>query len=123
MRALEEAAVSFGQIKQRRAFLPRKNQRIAVIGGGITAMTAAIELGKKGYAIVMIEKNEKLGGMLRKCKTLPEDILDQEIKSLDNYKVEIQIKTTVDDIETVKKEYDVVYIAWGLKKSSLSIDS
>jgi len=123
MRVLEEAAVSFGQIKQRRAFLPRKNQRIAVIGGGITAMTAAIELGKKGYAIVMIEKNEKLGGMLRKCKTLPEDILDQEIKSLDNYKVEIQIKTTVDDIETVKKEYDAVYIAWGLKKSSLSIDS
>ncbi|MDE5833868.1 MAG: hydrogenase iron-sulfur subunit [Desulfovibrio sp.] len=37
-------------------------RRILVIGGGWTGMHAAIEASKSGYEVVLIEKNDKLGG-------------------------------------------------------------
>ena len=42
-----------------------KKKKVAVIGGGIAGITAAIELAKKGYAPVIFEKTPHLGGKYR----------------------------------------------------------
>lgn len=39
------------------------NQRIAIIGGGFAGLTAAYELGKKGYQIFLFERMPELGGL------------------------------------------------------------
>jgi protoporphyrinogen oxidase len=42
----------------------RKQETIAVIGGGITGITSALELAKTGhYAVTLFEKKDKLGGL------------------------------------------------------------
>ncbi len=37
--------------------------KIAILGGGVTGLTAAYELSKKNHDIVIIEKGERLGGL------------------------------------------------------------
>src|SRR3989304_4060566 len=39
------------------------SMRIAGIGGGVTGLTAAYELGKRGRRVVLIEKEKTLGGL------------------------------------------------------------
>lgn len=39
--------------------------RVAVIGGGLTGLTAAYELGKAGHAVELFEAGAELGGQLR----------------------------------------------------------
>ena len=39
------------------------NKRIAIIGGGFAGMTAAYELGKKGYQTYLFERMSELGGL------------------------------------------------------------
>lgn len=39
------------------------HMKIAIIGGGLTGLTAAYELAKRGQTVVVFEKDEKLGGL------------------------------------------------------------
>ena len=39
------------------------NKNVLVVGGGVTGMTAALNLADRGYQIYLIEKNDKLGGL------------------------------------------------------------
>lgn len=41
-----------------------KNKRIAVVGGGISGIFAALLYSKKGFKVTLIEKENKLGGLL-----------------------------------------------------------
>ncbi|HEC12000.1 MAG TPA: FAD-dependent oxidoreductase [Acidiferrobacteraceae bacterium] len=38
------------------------NKRILVVGGGITGMTAALEVAQTGYDVLLVEKESQLGG-------------------------------------------------------------
>jgi len=44
--------------------------RALVIGGGIAGMTAALALGNRGFEVVLVEKEEALGGMLNRLNRL-----------------------------------------------------
>jgi len=39
------------------------NQRALVIGGGVAGMSAAVAVADQGYEVVLVEKEERLGGM------------------------------------------------------------
>jgi len=48
------------------------DRRVLVIGGGITGITAAIDLGNAGYKVVMVERLPSVGGrMLQLSETFP----------------------------------------------------
>jgi quinone-modifying oxidoreductase, subunit QmoB len=48
------------------------NQRVLVVGGGMTGMTAALEAARAGYETVLVEREAALGGFARKLhKQLP----------------------------------------------------
>ena len=64
MRAIEAAAVREGAQKKRRPFLPRRSDTAAVIGGGVSGVTAALELAKKGVHVTLFESAGALGGAL-----------------------------------------------------------
>ena len=46
------------------------NNDALVIGGGISGMTAALNLGDQGFRVHLVEKEGELGGALRRVKTL-----------------------------------------------------
>ncbi len=45
------------------------NQRALVIGGGVAGMNAALGLADQGFPVVLVEKEEKLGGLANRLTT------------------------------------------------------
>jgi heterodisulfide reductase subunit A len=78
-----------------------------IIGGGLSGMTAALELAKQGFETHLIEKENELGGNLRKLHYVlsekgedPQAILkDLEDKVKNNDKIKVHLGTTLKTIE------------------------
>jgi quinone-modifying oxidoreductase subunit QmoB len=74
---LAEDYVRMGVARVQKATRPQPYQEetdkgILVVGGGITGMTAALEAARAGYQVRLVEKEEKLGGMVaRSSKSFP----------------------------------------------------
>jgi NADPH-dependent glutamate synthase beta subunit-like oxidoreductase len=56
--------------------MPPKKGKIAIIGGGLTGLSCAVNLSRKSYDITLFEKNSVLGGRLWQY---PQEVLPQEI--------------------------------------------
>ena len=76
-----------------------------VIGGGITGMTAALELGDSGYTVYLVEKNDHLGGNLARVDlTAPylysaRDLLTEKIMRIkDNRKIIVYLESKVTEV-------------------------
>lgn len=118
LRDLERAAVELGQTKHKRSFLPSREARVAVVGGGLSGLTAAVELARKGYGVTLFEEKERLGGWL--C-TLPEaempaDVLQADLARLQTLNVRIHTGERVDGmngIHRLKEDFDAVFVATG----------
>jgi heterodisulfide reductase subunit A len=78
-----------------------------VIGGGLSGMTAALEMAKQGFETHLIEKENELGGNLRKLHYVlsekgedPQGILQAlEEKVKNNDKIKVHLGTTLKTIE------------------------
>ena len=76
-----------------------------VIGGGLSGMTAALELAKQGFEVHLVEKEKELGGNLRSLYYLlesedPQERLRAIIKEVtDNEKIHVHLNTEIVDIE------------------------
>lgn len=107
-----------GQPEKPPVLLRKKDQRAAVIGGGIRGMTAAHDLAKKGYQVTLFEKTGVIGGSLRALSetVLPRAVLDEECRILFElgvsvvYHTEIPIDTK-DSPVLLPGDYDGVYIS------------
>jgi len=105
-------------------------RKVAIIGGGPAGLSATYYLRKRGHAVSLFEKNEKLGGDLRVpelSKKLPEEVLDNEIRMILRTKVDVQTSVQVEKkmFESILTDYDAVIFAighgtepvdWGVKK-------
>ncbi len=101
-------------------FLPKKAHTIAIIGGGLSGMTCAMDLIKKGYKVKIYEKENRLGGKLWGIdrEVLSAEAIEEDIKRLLKFPVEvfyenfIPCKTKEEVLEFKEKNsYDAVYIA------------
>ncbi len=52
--------------------------RALVIGGGMAGMTAALGLANRGYEVVLVEKEDRLGGLLNQLNKLGPSMADAE---------------------------------------------
>ena len=99
---------------------PQKEEKIAVIptalviGGGISGMTAALELANQGFKTYIIEKETKLGGNLNNLNILYPIQEDASIflKSIidkveGNNNIEVHLETTIQDIKGYIGNYDI----------------
>lgn len=120
IRELEKAAIKYGASAPPRGFtIPKNGIKIAVVGGGISGLTAATDLDKKGYTVTIYEKENRLGGRLWKFPKdiLPDDIINEELESVYKSSIELKLNTELSDeeINSLIDEYDAVYIGIGKK--------
>ncbi len=102
------------------------NNRILVIGGGITGMTAALEAAEAGYEATIVEREGQLGGFAAKMRkqipvgpkydSLIDPVVDDLINKVQaNDKIEVRLNTEVARIANVPGEYRVSFKEAGTK--------
>lgn len=102
-----------------------KNNRIAIIGGGPSGITAAAFLVRAGFKVTIYEKHEKLGGILR--YGIPEFRLSKKIvdktieKILEIGNIDVKCNVTLGKdlkLSDIEEEYDAILLAFGANVSS-----
>ncbi|HNR14218.1 MAG TPA: FAD-dependent oxidoreductase [Thermodesulfobacteriota bacterium] len=119
IRALERACLDqAAQLQDTILTLPKKEKRVAIVGGGLSGLTAAFDLGKKGYEVVVFEKDKQLGGSLWRFseEELPRQVIATDVAVLEKVGVEIRLGITVGkdtSFADLLGEFDAVYLALG----------
>jgi len=63
-------------LEPQESIMSQVQTRALVIGGGLAGMTASTALAKRGYEVVLVEKEKNLGGMLNKLNKLGPTMTD-----------------------------------------------
>ncbi|MBV7274043.1 NAD(P)-binding protein [Clostridium sp. PL3] len=124
---LEKAVVKLGFSSAKRTIpIPKNGKKVAVLGAGISGVTAAFDLDKKGYDVTIYEKSEKIGGRLWEFegKQLSKELIEEELQVINKGNIKINLNHTVDssELEKILNIYDAVYIGTGIWKENLKID-
>ncbi len=104
------------QSKKYKIIPAKKQKKIAVVGGGIGGMEAAILLSKRGHKVTIYEKSNKLGGVFIAAaapsfKEKDRDLIAWYIREVSKLPIEVKMNTTVTDINALGA--DEVIIATG----------
>ena len=95
------------------------SEKIAVIGGGPSGLSAAYYLALMGHKVTVYEKRARLGGMLRygiPNYRLPREVLDAEIASMLALGIDVHVNVNVGDdvtFDELRQQNDALYIALG----------
>jgi len=91
----------------------RTGKKVAVIGSGPAGLSCAVELNRQGHKVVVFEKDDKIGGIMRygiPDFKLEKKILDRRIKIWENEGIEF--KTCV-HVQNLPAGYNAVCLAGG----------
>ena len=119
IRGLKRAAIENAGAVPVPKCLPPTGKRVCVIGGGPTGLTCAYYLALMGHSVTVLERQRKLGGMLRygiPRYRLPAAFLDLDIDAILSTGIEARTGVNVGSdvlFEDILEEYDGVYIAIG----------
>lgn len=108
------------EITQEQKLAASSGKRVAVVGAGPAGLTAAWDLTRMGYQVVVHEARNKPGGMPRYGipeYRLPYEMLDRDIEVITNMGVEIRCGVEIGKqitMDTLHAEYDAVVLAIGL---------
>jgi len=101
----------------------RHSHKVAVVGAGPSGLTCAHFLARRGYAVDLMDRAAKPGGLLRTAIPefrLPRKVIDEDIGFIFNSNPGITLMQkhmgkdiTLDDLEA---SYDAVYLGIGLAK-------
>ncbi len=102
------------------------DKKILVLGGGITGLSAALEVAKTGYEATVIEKGPKVGGFAAKIRkqtpwsspyeALQEPVIEQIVQEAEAHpKISIRTETEVARIAGSPGVYDVTFKPAGTK--------
>jgi len=97
----------------------RTGKRIAIIGSGPAGLSCAGQLNKAGHNVVVFEKDDKPGGILRygiPDFKLEKWVIDRRVKILEKEGVEFKTNVFVGagyKAEKLKREFDAICLAGG----------
>ena len=132
---MAEDYVKMGVVKAQKAEFPEPyieetSKDILVVGGGITGLTAAIEIAKAGYNVYLVEKEPELGGWVRKfAKILPgkqpyrelvdaSAYLEEKIKEVEsNDRIKVYTSTKIKSISGQPGMFNVTVSRNGTEES------
>jgi heterodisulfide reductase subunit A2 len=88
-------------------------QKAVVVGGGVAGMVAATNLASQGFETHLIERSDKLGGVLSELKEISplginaKDLLDLLEKELNESGAKLHLSTKIESINGFVGNYDV----------------
>ena len=102
----------------------KKAKTVAVIGGGIGGMEAAIVCAKRGHKVTLYEKSDKLGGVFIAAATpsfkeKDRDLISWYRREITRYPIDVKMNTEVTDIKSLGA--DEVIIATGATAKRIPI--
>ncbi|MBP3382280.1 MAG: FAD-dependent oxidoreductase, partial [Clostridia bacterium] len=102
----------------------KKAKKIAVIGGGIGGMEAAILCAKRGHTVTLYEKTDTLGGVFVAAaapsfKEKDRALIAWYIRELGKYPIDVKMNTEITDIKAL--DADEIIVATGAKAKKLPI--
>ncbi|MFC1966893.1 NADH-quinone oxidoreductase subunit NuoF, partial [Chloroflexota bacterium] len=111
-----------GEWKQYFKMAPPTGKRVAVIGSGPAGLTAAYYLAMLGHESTVFEALPVAGGMMRvgiPAYRLPEEVLDREIKEIENIGVNIKTNSRVESVDDLFEQgYNAVFISVGAHRGT-----
>ena len=137
--AMAQDYLRMGIVKGQKASLPvpleeEVDRTVLVVGGGITGVTAALDSARAGYDVVLVEREEELGGWMTKwAKGIPHEPpyrdpqpldMDERIAQLQgNDRITVHTGTTVDEITGQPGQFDVTLKGNGSNGEPLRVGS
>ncbi len=99
-----------------------RSERVAIVGGGPSGLSAAYHLRRRGYAVTIFEARPQPGGLMRDgipAYRLPREVLDGEIARIVAIGVELRCGETIDSPQAfarLRESFDAVYVAAGARR-------
>ena len=112
-----EIAFKNGYVKVHKSYI-KTGKRIAVVGSGPAGLAAAVQLNKAGHDVVVFERADQVGGLLRygiPDFKLEKAVIDRRVDLMKESGIEFRVNTEVGkDISGKElKAYDAVVLATG----------
>ncbi|MCI0330546.1 MAG: FAD-dependent oxidoreductase [candidate division Zixibacteria bacterium] len=95
----------------------KNGKRVALIGAGPASLTVANDLMPLGYEVVLFEKYDKPGGLMRTnipSFRLPEKVLQEECDAILDMGVDIRYNSPVKSMQALLEEnFDAIFVGSG----------
>jgi Fe-S oxidoreductase len=119
--ALERACAEYGSPAPATRSQALRNQRVAVAGGGLSGVSAAIGLAMRGYEVAIFEARPRLLDRLRSIgeSKLPAYVIDADLAVLDKLGVAVHCEALISrhagpfGLDAIAGDFDALYLAPG----------
>src|ERR1700690_1041252 len=119
--ALEKACTDYSDRPARKkSFVSKKDKRVAVVGAGLSGLTAAYDLASKGYLVEIFEAKERIGGRVRDSHEhiLSQQAIDDDLSVLEIIGVTIHCNSQVSNnggipLGSIIEGFDAIYLGPG----------
>ena len=119
--ALEKACADYSdRTARKKSFISKKDKRVAVVGAGLSGLTAAYDLASKGYPVEIFEAKERIGGCIRESDEhiLSQQAIDDDLSVLEILGVTIHLNSPVNTnggilFSSIIEKFDAIYLGPG----------
>lgn len=124
---LEKAVIALGYAPPKRNIpIPKNKGRVAVAGGGLSGLTAACDLDKKGYQVVIYEKEDRIGGRIWKYEgaNLGRETILEQLGVIEKNGIRVELNTILNEssLNEIVREYDAVFLGTGEWEKEIHAD-
>jgi glutamate synthase (NADPH/NADH) small chain len=116
-RAIADRAMDVPLVPQRAA--RRTGKKVAIVGSGPAGLAAAQQLARAGHAVTVLERADRLGGLLRygiPDFKLEKQSLDRRLDQMRAEGVDFRTGIEVRDAAALRADHDAVLLAIGATK-------